>query len=562
MSDDQNISKKGRKPVQFTDEDIAVIKRDYENGMITGEIHEARFPTHSLSTVHRKITELRGEGILSDEIHKKARQDMKEIQRRFHKEGIERFKTVGSIGSGHNGIFSNPNLKLGAERIGTKSVFAQMIENVNALPSANHRLSEQNRVPYSPRSQTYYDFERVREYVPNVSTLLPKEIRASLQSIEHRGRTQRPEELMKKIRLTLLLDMAYNQTRLEHGEDQVRKGDTQLVFASLVNGSSRPASIDLVRYLELKNHLSAAQLLVDQCRMYPDALPADSVRGLHSALMQDLGNSPEEEHNERSSDQHIIQIGSSVYTPLSAQYLRSIGNSKPLDVVLRSELNSIISKANQISDPIEASFFLNLNIAYLQPFCDGNKRLARLAGNYPLISKGHVPLTWQGVFRDDYINGMVEYYETGNTDPIAELFAHSYQESVASYTKYVNASQFSEDKIMLVSFREFRRAVKSFVMENQCTVLAAFEELVPHFYEQLKDLKEIDAYTLAEEINKDISTQTGPTNARDKIPLSVAESFEDAQIRRGSKFWVSDDAGEQLHNMIKYYEPQESMRMR
>ncbi|WAH61865.1 Fic family protein (plasmid) [Pseudomonas silvicola] len=44
----------------------------------------------------------------------------------------------------------------------------------------------------------------------------------------------------------------------------------------------------------------------------------------------------------------------------------------------------IIKKARLINNPVESAFFLWVNIAYLQPFEDGNKRTSRLAANIPL----------------------------------------------------------------------------------------------------------------------------------------------------------------------------------
>ena len=48
-------------------------------------------------------------------------------------------------------------------------------------------------------------------------------------------------------------------------------------------------------------------------------------------------------------------------------------------------IERIIGKARHIKNPIEAAFFLWVNIAYLQPFADGNKRTSRLSANLPLL---------------------------------------------------------------------------------------------------------------------------------------------------------------------------------
>ncbi|HEX5739242.1 MAG TPA: Fic family protein [Hydrogenophaga sp.] len=42
--------------------------------------------------------------------------------------------------------------------------------------------------------------------------------------------------------------------------------------------------------------------------------------------------------------------------------------------LLEETLKSIIDKVRHILNPVEAAFFLWVNVAYLQPFADGNKR--------------------------------------------------------------------------------------------------------------------------------------------------------------------------------------------
>jgi Fic family protein len=46
----------------------------------------------------------------------------------------------------------------------------------------------------------------------------------------------------------------------------------------------------------------------------------------------------------------------------------------------------ILAKTDAIKDPFEQAFFLMIQIPYLQPFEDVNKRISRLGANIPLIS--------------------------------------------------------------------------------------------------------------------------------------------------------------------------------
>jgi hypothetical protein len=53
-----------------------------------------------------------------------------------------------------------------------------------------------------------------------------------------------------------------------------------------------------------------------------------------------------------------------------------------------------------IADPFEQSFFLMVQLPYLQPFVDVNKRTSRLAANIPFIRDNLVPLSFIETVRD------------------------------------------------------------------------------------------------------------------------------------------------------------------
>ncbi|MGJ7550520.1 Fic family protein [Pseudomonas alloputida] len=62
--------------------------------------------------------------------------------------------------------------------------------------------------------------------------------------------------------------------------------------------------------------------------------------------------------------------------------------------LLDEMFGQVLDKARQIKNPIEAAFFLWINLAYLQPFEDGNKRTSRLAANIPLMLYNCSPLSF------------------------------------------------------------------------------------------------------------------------------------------------------------------------
>jgi len=95
----------------------------------------------------------------------------------------------------------------------------------------------------------------------------------------------------------------------------------------------------------------------------------------------------------------------------------------------------ILRIATKINDPFEQSFFLLIHLSYLQAFEDVNKRTARLACNIPFIKMNLCPLSFVDVSKEDYIASLLYFYETGDTQPAAELFYLAYIRSSKKYLR-------------------------------------------------------------------------------------------------------------------------------
>ena len=104
-----------------------------------------------------------------------------------------------------------------------------------------------------------------------------------------------------------------------------------------------------------------------------------------------------------------------------------------MPTLLEEMLGLIVEKARQIKNPIEAAFFLWLNLAYLQPFEDGNKRTSRLCANLPLTLSNCAPLSFLDVEREDYALSVMGVYERLDVTMAVELFEWTYRRSNARY---------------------------------------------------------------------------------------------------------------------------------
>ena len=76
----------------------------------------------------------------------------------------------------------------------------------------------------------------------------------------------------------------------------------------------------------------------------------------------------------------------------------------------------MLEAAAAIQDPFEQAFFAMVQLPYLQPFEDVNKRVSRLAANIPLIQNNLCPLSFVDVAQSTYISAMLGIYELNQVD--------------------------------------------------------------------------------------------------------------------------------------------------
>lgn len=93
----------------------------------------------------------------------------------------------------------------------------------------------------------------------------------------------------------------------------------------------------------------------------------------------------------------------------------------------------LLTKAAAIRDPFEQSLFLMVQLSYLQPFDDVNKRTSRLAANISLINSNLVPLSFIDVPGSVYIDGLIGVYEYTRVELLRDVFVWAYERSCRRY---------------------------------------------------------------------------------------------------------------------------------
>ncbi|MFC7208915.1 Fic family protein [Comamonas endophytica] len=271
-------------------------------------------------------------------------------------------------------------------------------------------LVETLLAPLGTRTLVGYESSFLGNYIPNQSSLLPQQLATELFNAG-RSRDQQPAgTYAREVLEQLLIDLSWSSSRLEGNSKSLL--DTKELFE--LGEQVGPLDEDT---LMLLNHKNAIEFMVDAVPTQGITVPI--IVDLQAKLMKDL---LKDSRDIGSIRQRVVNIHGSVYTPSN------------IPTLLEETLKVIIDKVRHIRNPVEAAFFLWVNVAYLQPFADGNKRTSRLSANMPLMLYNCAPLSFLDVERNDYATAMLGVYEQRNVAAAVELFEFIYRRSIEKYS--------------------------------------------------------------------------------------------------------------------------------
>jgi Fic family protein len=305
------------------------------------------------------------------------------------------------------------------------------------------------RQPLASRAPVGYQRSIVDDYVPNQSSLLPPDLAQALAD-EGRMQGQQPAgTYARRVLEPLLLDLSWSSSRLEGNRYSLLA--TQELFKRGAAGTDLDA-------IMLLNHKAAIEFMIDAVPMH--GLTSAIIGNLHAILMQHLLPNTKGLGHIR---QTVVNISGTTYLPIQAPALQ------------QEIFDHILEKARLIKNPVEAAFFLWMNLAYLQPFEDGNKRTSRLSANVPLMLYNSAPLSFLDVDAQDYAYAMMGVYERGDVTLAVDLFTWSYRRSIQKYAILLDAAGVP-DPIRL-RFREKLNEAISRVVRARQTADAAVAAL-------------------------------------------------------------------------------------
>jgi fido (protein-threonine AMPylation protein) len=328
------------------------------------------------------------------------------------------------------------------------------------LSAAAEAIREKVRLPIHLHVPVGYNRAFLDQYIPNKTYYLSDVVRKHLAEIGGASGDYPAGTYAKQIFNRLLIDLSWNSSRLEGNTYSLLETERLLKLSEVVEGK------DLKDAQMILNHKEAIEFLVDSANDI--GVNRRTILNLHAILSYDLLGNPESCGRLRSIP---VWIGKSVYSPLAIPQL------------IEECFQQIIDIASQIQDPFEQAFFLMVQLPYLQPFEDVNKRVSRLAANIPLILRNLSPLSFVDVPESLYIQGLVGVYEFNRIELLREVFIWAYERSCLHYS--AKRKELGEPDPFRMRYRDLIRATVVNIVQNQMSRSAAVEFIKKAAYESV-----------------------------------------------------------------------------
>jgi Fic family protein len=265
--------------------------------------------------------------------------------------------------------------------------------------------------PRARRTPVGYQEAFLDAYLPNRTFYLPETLRKQLAEMGQVGLTDLPAgTYVRQVLDRLLIDLSWNSSRLEGNTYSLLETQRLLEQGEDAEGKATEETQMIL------NHKAAIEMLADQAEGI--GFNRYTLCNLHALLSDNLLSDPAACGRIRSRP---VGIGGTVFHPLE------------VPTQIEERFGQIMEKAEAVKDPFEQAFFVMVQLPYLQPFEDVNKRVSRLAANIPLIRHNLCPLSFVDVEQKDYVTGVIGVYELNRVEYLRDVFVWAYRRSCVRY---------------------------------------------------------------------------------------------------------------------------------
>lgn len=288
---------------------------------------------------------------------------------------------------------------------------AASIEVYVPLSPAGAKVKALVRRPLQARKPVGFNRAFLEGYEPDRSAYLPDSVRAHLHNLGRSPAMERPAGTYARDVLSrLIIDLSWASSRLEGNTYSRLETQNLIEFGHAADGRDRREAQMIL------NHKAAIEMLIENA--VEIAFDTFTFFNLHALLADNLLADPDASGRLRTT---IVEIAGTVFHPIA------------IPQQIERYFRLILDKTGAIRDPFEQAFFLMVQIPYLQPFLDVNKRVSRLGANIPLIKHNLSPLSFVDVPDRAYIDGMLGVYELNRFELLRDVFVWAYERSCQRY---------------------------------------------------------------------------------------------------------------------------------
>lgn len=268
------------------------------------------------------------------------------------------------------------------------------------------------RRPIYQRAPVGYRRDFLDKYRPTRDRYLTPALQAHLHAIGRSPDGQRPAgTYARQVLGRLLIDLSWASSRLE-GNTYSRLDTQNLIeFGRLAEGK------DQVEAQMILNHKAAIEMLVADAESI--GFNRYTFLNLHALLAENLL------HDRRAAGRLrtiAVSISGTTYQPTG------------IPQVIEEAFDLLLEKASAIDDPFEQALFVMVQLPYLQPFEDVNKRVSRVAANIPFVRDNLAPLSFVDIPIRAYVDAVLGVYELNRVELLRDLFVWAYERSCERFT--------------------------------------------------------------------------------------------------------------------------------
>ena len=256
---------------------------------------------------------------------------------------------------------------------------------------------------------TGYNFLLIPETLQNVSLFTVEELNLLifLQNKFSENIAQLSDFEYKKNMERLAIDLSWKSSQIEGNTYSLLETERLLKDKQTAAGKTKDEAIMLL------NHKDAIDFVVAN-HEYFLSLNITKIEELHSILIKELGV-------DRNIRTRRVGITGTNYRPLDNEFQ------------IREALQQTCDLINNRENIFEKALFALALLSYIQPFSDGNKRVARITANALLITDNHCPISFRTVDTVDYKKAMLLFYEQNNISAFKQIFINQFKFAVENY---------------------------------------------------------------------------------------------------------------------------------